>query len=196
MPAFKLSVINDEITQDLGHGLAVASREFGLEYVELRAMWGKNIMALDSKEIAEARSLLEKYKLRVSSIASPIFKVDWPGAPRSLYSSRDSFGANFTFEQQDELLDRGFELAGAFNCDRLRIFDFWRLADAAPYRAAMDDRLRQAAIRGAKRKIIVLLENEQSCNTATAVEARRTLNAVKEKNLMLNWDPGNAASRG
>ncbi|HUK91494.1 MAG TPA: sugar phosphate isomerase/epimerase family protein [Blastocatellia bacterium] len=194
--AFKLSVINDEITQDLDHALAVASGEFGLAYVELRSMWGKNIMALDAKEVVEARRLLEKYKLRVSSIASPIYKVDWPGAPKSKYSSRDSFGADFTFDQQDELLDRGFELARAFNCDRIRIFDFWRLDDVAPYRAAIDERLRRAAQRATVRGLLVLLENEQSCNTATAAEARRTLDAVKEPNLKLNWDPGNAASRG
>jgi L-ribulose-5-phosphate 3-epimerase len=196
MPSLKLSVINDEITQDLDRALAVASGEFGLAFVELRSMWGKNIMALDGKEVGEARRLLEKYKLRVSSIASPIYKVDWPGAPRSKFSARDSFGADFTFEQQDELLDRGIELARAFNCDRVRIFDFWRLEDPGPYRAAIDDRLRRAAARAAKSGIIVLLENEQSCNTATAAEARRTLDAVKEQNLKLNWDPGNAASRG
>src|SRR5580658_5444728 len=196
MPSLKLSVINDEITQDLDRALAVASGEFGLGSVELRSMWGKNIMALDGKEVGEARRLLEKYKLRVSSIASPIYKVDWPGAPRSKYSARDSFGADFTFEQQDELLDRGIELARAFNCDRVRIFDFWRLEDPGPYRAAIDDRLRHAAARAAKSGIVVLLENEQSCNTATAAEARRTLDAVKEPNLKLNWDPGNAASRG
>src|SRR5215831_376379 len=81
MAIFRLSVITDEITQDLGRALEVAAGEFGLEYVELREMWGKNIMNLDSKEIAEARRLLEKYKLRVSSIGSPVFKVDWPDAP-------------------------------------------------------------------------------------------------------------------
>src|SRR5215813_7666585 len=111
MPTFKLSVINDEITQDFGRACEVAAREFGLQYIEIRAMWGKNIMRLDAKEIDEARKILEKYKLRVCSIASPIFKVDWSGAPTSKFSpKRDQFGADFTFEQQDELLERGFEL--------------------------------------------------------------------------------------
>ena len=95
-----------------------------LGFVEIRGMWGKNIMALDAKEIAEARLLLEKYKLRVSSIASPIFKVDWPGAPVSKQSQRDQFGANFTLAQQDELLERGFELARVFRVDhRARVPD-------------------------------------------------------------------------
>src|SRR5215469_6532662 len=137
MPTFKLSVINDEIAQDFGRACEVAAQESRLQFIEIRGMWGKNIMRLDAKEIDEARKILEKYKLRVSSIASPIFKVDWPGAPTSRFSpKRDQFGADFTFEQQDELLERAFELTRAFNTDRVRIFDFWRLDDQAPYRRA------------------------------------------------------------
>jgi len=197
MATFKLSVIADEITTDFGRALEVAAKEFGLAFVEVREMWGKNVMALDAKEIGEARRLLERYRLRVSSIASPIFKVDWHGAPTSKYSpKRDQFGASYTFEQQDELLERGFELARAFNTTNIRIFDFWRLEDQAPYRDAIDKKLVGAAVKAEKRGITLLLENEQSCNTATAVEAARTLKAVPSPNLKLNWDPGNAAARG
>src|SRR5204862_511049 len=93
---------------------------------------------------AEARRLLERYRLRVACIASPIFKVDWPGAPRSKYSpQRDEFSADFTYDQQNELLDRAFELARVFNTDRIRIFDFWRLEDQAPHRSAIDAKLRE-----------------------------------------------------
>ncbi len=197
MATFKLSVINDEITQDFGRAVEVAAKEFGLGYIELRAMWGKNIMALDAKEIAEARKLLEKYKLRVSSIASPIFKVDWAGAPKSQYSpKRDQFNADFTFGQQDELLERGFELTRAFNTDRVRIFDFWRLEDQKPYRAAIDQKLHEAAVKAGRRGVTLLLENEFACNTATGAEGARTLSAVRHPNFKLNWDPGNAAMRG
>jgi L-ribulose-5-phosphate 3-epimerase len=194
---FKLSIITDEITQDFGHALEVAAKEFGLGYVELRELWGKNIMKLDSKELDEARKQLEKFKLRVSSIASPIFKVDWPGAPPSKFSpKRDQFGADFTFKQQDELLDRGIELARVFNTGNVRIFDFWRLDDQAPYRQAIDEKLIRAATTAAKRKVTLLLENEHSCNTANGAEAARTLAAVKSPNFKLNWDPGNAAASG
>jgi L-ribulose-5-phosphate 3-epimerase len=194
---FKLSVINDEITADFGRAAEVAAKEFGLQFIEIRALWGKNIMSLDAKEIAEARRILEKYQLRVSSIASPIFKTDWPGAPTSSFSpKRDQFGANFTFEQQDELLERGFELMKVFQVDRIRIFDFWRLDDPKPYRAAMDQKLIEAAKKAGKRGVTLLLENEPACNTATGVEAARTLDAVRSPSFKLNWDPGNAASRG
>lgn len=195
MSTFKLSVFTDEITHDFGRAVEIAAKEFGLGYVELRILWGKNIMAFDAKEIAEARRLLERYKLRVSSIAGPLFKVDWKGAPVSKFSQRDTFGADFTFEQQGEVLERGLELTRAFNTDRLRCFDFWRLEDPKPYRAAMDDKLREAASAAANRGVTLVMENEYACNTATGAEAVRTLAAVKSLNFKLNWDPGNSAFR-
>jgi L-ribulose-5-phosphate 3-epimerase len=194
---FRIAVINDELGQDFGRSCEVIAREFGLEWIELRGMWNKNILKLDAKEVGEARSILEKYRLRVTDIASPLFKVDWPGAPKSPFSPKAAqFGADFTYEQQDEVLDRSIELAKAFQTDRVRCFDFSRLDDPAPYRAAMNERLLAAADVAQKKGVILLLENEPACNTATAAEAVKTLAAVKSPALMLNWDPGNAASRG
>ena len=192
---FRVAVINDEISQDFGHACEVASKEFGMDWIELRGMWNKNILKLDANEIAEARRILEKYKLRVTDIASPLFKVDWPGAPQSKFSPRhDQFNADFTFDQQPEVLERSIELAKAFQTDRVRLFDFWRLDDQTPYRAAINNQLRAAAIAAAREKIILLLENEMACNTATAAESAKVLAAVRAENFMLNWDPGNAAA--
>src|SRR5690349_12324577 len=148
---FRVAVINDEIGQDFGHVCEIVSREFGMEWIELRGMWNKNILKVDSKEVGEARKILEKYKLRVTDIASPLFKVDWPGAPQSKFSpKRDQFNADFTFKQQDEVLERSIELAKTFKTDRVRLFDFWRLEDQAPYRAAMNEKLRDATEKAAK----------------------------------------------
>lgn len=194
---FRVAVINDEIAQDFGHACEIAAREFGMEWIELRGMWNKNILKLDAKEVEEARRILEKNKLRVTDIASPLFKVDWKGAPLSKFSpKRDQFNADFTFDQQDEVLDRSIELAKAFNTDRVRCFDFWRLDDPAPYREAINEKLMAAADSAAKKDIILVLENEPSCNTATGAEAAKVLNAVKSPHLMLNWDPGNASEHG
>ena len=191
---FRIAVINDEISQDFGHACEIASKEFGMGWIELRSMWNKNLLRLDAKEIQEARRILDKNKLRVTDIASPLFKVDWPGAPKSKFSPRrDQFNADFTFEQQDEVLERSIELAQAFNTDRVRFFDFWRLDDQAPYRASINEKLRDAAEKAAKKNVILILENEVACNTATAAEAAKVLAAVTSPNLMLNWDPGNAA---
>src|SRR6516162_2855540 len=167
---FRVSVINDEISQDFAHACEVAARDFGMHWIELRSMWNKNIVALDEKEIAETRRLLDKYELKVTDIASPLFKVDWPGAPKSKYSESKSFNADYNMSQQDEVLERAIAMAKAFKADRIRCFDFWRLEDQAPYRDAMNEKLRQAAAKAEKQGIILILENEPACNTATAHE--------------------------
>src|SRR5437763_10194295 len=88
---FRISVINDEISQDFGRACEVASREFGMGWMELRGMWNKNIVSLDEKQVAEAQRILKKYELKVTDIASPLFKADWPGAPKSKVSENGSF---------------------------------------------------------------------------------------------------------
>lgn len=192
---FRVAVINDEISQDFDHACYVAAHDFGLQWIELRGMWKKNLTELDAAEIKQALDILEKYKLRVTDIASPLYKADWPGAPLSKQSERrDQFHADFDFKQQDALLEHCIDLAKTFHTDRIRCFDFWRLDDVKPYRDAINNKLRQAARRCAKDDLILLLENEMSCNTATGAEAAATLKAVPEPNFMLNWDPGNAAT--
>jgi sugar phosphate isomerase/epimerase len=194
---FRLAVINDEITQDFEKACQIVSRDFGLRWIELRSMWNKNVTELDAKQVEDARRIIEEHKLRVTDIASPLFKTDWPGAPRSSQSeTRDQFHADFDASAQDKLLERCISLCKSFNTDRIRCFDFWRLDDPKPYRAAINAKLQQAAERCAKDNIILLLENEMSCNTATGEEAAAVLKAIPNKNFMLNWDPGNAAAIG
>ena len=193
---FNLSILTDEISQDFGHACEVASREFGMGLVDLREAGGKNIMNWDAAQIAETRRVLDKFNLRVACIASPIFKVDWPDAPKSPFSpARDEFGAAFTYQQQPELLERAFELARTFNTDRIRIFDFWRLEDQKPHRAAIDEVVRAAAAKAGARGMTLVLENEYACNTATGAEAARLVSAIPEKALEITWDPGNAQFR-
>ncbi len=157
---FRLAVINDEITQDFEKACQIVSADFGLHWIELRSMWNKNVTELNVKEVQNARKILDEYKLRVTDIASPLFKTDWPGAPRSSQ------------------------------------FDYWRLDDQKPYRAAINAKLQRAAERCAQDKLVLLLENEMSCNTATGEESAAVLKAIPDRNFMLNWDPGNASAIG
>ncbi len=194
---YRLAVINDEITQDFEKACSIAAKDFGLSWIELRGMWNKNITELNAKEIGDARRILEEHRLRVTDIASPLFKADWPGAPLSNKSEkRDQFHADFDASAQDKLLERCIALAKAFQTDRIRCFDYWRLEDQRPYRAAINQKLRDAAARCEKDGVVLLLENEMSCNTATGAESKEVLAAVTNKNFMLNWDPGNAAAAG
>ena len=193
---FNLSILTDEISQDFGHACEVASREFGLGLVDLREAGGKNLMNWDAAQIADVQKVLDRFSLQVACLATPVFKVDWPEAPKSPFSpKRDEFGASFTYAHQPELLERAFELAKTFKTDRIRIFDFWRLEDQKPHRKAIDEVVRAAAVKAGARGLTLVLENEYACNTATGAEAARLLTAIPEKALQLTWDPGNAQFR-
>src|ERR1700682_3088 len=109
-------------------------------------MWNKNVANLDANEIAEPQRLLKKNNIRVTDIASPLFKVDWPGAPKSKFSPQhDQFNAAFSFDQQDEVLERSIALAKAFSTDRIRCFDFWRLEAQTPHRMWLNGTLQKTA---------------------------------------------------
>src|SRR6202167_5472162 len=169
---FRLAVINDEITQDFEKACQIVAGAFGLRWIELRSMWNKNVSELNDKEVKDARRILAAHKLRVTDIASPLFKTDWPGATRSSQSeNRDQFHADFDASAQEKLLERCISLCKSFATDRIRCFDYWRLDDQKPYRAAINAKLQQAAARCAKDNIVLLLENEMSCNTANGEKA-------------------------
>jgi len=195
---FRIAVINDEISQDFDHDCYVASHDFGMSWIELRSMWGKNVTELSASQIDDAQKILKKYNLQVTDIASPLFKTDWPGAPRSPYGSKDDLhgAAEATFKEQDEILARSISLAKQFKTGKVRCFDFWRLENVAPYRAAIYEKLRSTAEAAGKQGILLVLENEFACNTATGRESARTMTAVSTPHLALNWDPANAVMRG
>jgi sugar phosphate isomerase/epimerase len=194
---FRISVVTDEISQDFDHACEVAARQFGMGYVELRTLWNKNVVSLTPDEINEAAQILQGKNLCVAGIASPLFKVDWPGAPTSRFGvRRDQFNADYSFDQQGEVLEHSIALAQTFGTSLVRCFDFWRLDDPAPYRQAMDEVLHLAAEKAGRSGVTLALENEFACNTATAAESARTLSAVPSRFFMLNWDPGNAAMAG
>src|SRR3569833_1935979 len=184
---FRIAVITDEISPDFDHACHVASQDFGMQWVELRSLWGKSLMNLKEDQLADAHKILENYNLQVTDIASPLFKTDWPGAPRSQYGAKgDMHGApETTFKEQDEILEKSIALAKQFKTNKVRCFDFWRLDDVKPYRTAIDDKLRQAADKAGKQGILLVLENEFECNTATGREATRTLGAIKSLSLAL-----------
>ena len=196
--SLRVGVISDEISQDLDHACYVIAKEWGLHLVELREVWGKNLQQISDAQIAEAQKILAKYDLKVTDISSPLYKVDWPGAPPSQYGSKaDLHGADAaTFKQQDEVLDRSISLAKQFKTGKVRCFDFWRIDTIQNYRKDINAKLQESAQKAAKQNIMLVLENEFACNTATGRESAATLSGIPSRNLALNWDPGNAVMRG
>jgi sugar phosphate isomerase/epimerase len=69
-----LSGFIDEISDDFTEQCKVASG-LGLRYVEVRSAWRTNILDLDNGRLDTLRETLAEYRLKVSSIGSPIGKI-------------------------------------------------------------------------------------------------------------------------
>jgi L-ribulose-5-phosphate 3-epimerase len=191
---WKLGIITDEITQDLAQAVDFIS-EYHLHCCELREIWGRNMMNVTPADVDRARKIIQDHGLTVSDIASPIFKWNLPQMPAKA-EKRDTFKANFTEDDSDPLLHRSFELAHTLGAHKVRIFSYWRVdrpEKAFPY---VRDRLARAAELAGQNDIMLVLENEHTCNVGTGQELGQLLGEVNSPNLKGNWDPGNAAMLG
>jgi sugar phosphate isomerase/epimerase len=192
---FKLGIITDELTQDLEQALDFISSH-ALGYCELREIWQKNLMNLAQQELERAKKQIETHRLRVSEIASPLFKYNLPEMPARNSEKRDTFLASFTDRDTEDLLHRSFKLAHFFGTDKVRIFSYWRVDEPEKAYPHVRARLAKAADLAAKDKIILVIENEFACNIGTGREAGRLIREVNSPNLRAMWDPANAAMLG
>ncbi len=191
---FKLGVISDEITQDFEKALAWI-KGYGLEWVELRTIWGKYIPEFPPDDEKRVQDLLAKYNLRVSVLDSAYFKITLPGTTSKFAEGKGDFAAN-EHEKQGALLERAIARAKDFGTDKVRIFSFWRVDDPHTVFDRVAKELDKTAAVAKAEGIRLLLENEFACNVATGAEGAAMLNAVKAPALGLNWDPGNAYAAG
>lgn len=192
---FKLGIITDELTGELEEALDFISG-YGLHWCELREMWGKNILNSSPEELERAKKLIALHGMRVSDIASPVFKWNLPQMPAHANEKRDTFKASFTEEDAEKTLEQSFQLARFFATHTVRIFSYWRVGEPEKPYPYVRDRLAKAAQLAAQNDIILVLENEHSCNVGTGKELGRILKDIDSPHLRGNWDPGNAAMLG
>src|SRR5438128_341186 len=190
--AFKLGIIADELTDNLDEALPFFSR-YSLHWCELREMWGKNIMNSSQEDLDRAKKLIASHGMEVSDIASPIFKWNLPQMPAHANEKRDSSKASFVESDAVPLLEQSFRLARFFGTRKIRMFSYWRVDEPEKAYPLVRDRLGHAAQLAAKNGMILVLENEHSCNIGTGRELGRLLKDINSPGLRGNWDPGNAA---
>ena len=145
MSKIKLSGFADEISANFTEQLEGLQAN-GIEYIEVRGVNGKNISGLTKDEMTEAKTLLDKHKIGVSSIGSPIGKV----------KITDDFDNHIkTFENcllAAEILDTPY----------MRMFSFF-IPDGKydEYRGEVIRRLECLAELAAKKNVLLCHENER-----------------------------------
>jgi sugar phosphate isomerase/epimerase len=192
---FHLGIITDELTTNLDEAIAFIT-SYKLHWCELREAWGKNLMISPQEDLDRAKKLLAANNVRVSDIASPIFKWNLPGAATKSNEKHEPAKGNFTEEDADTTLEKSFQLARFFGTKKVRIFSYWRVADPEKVYPQVRDRLGKAARLAEKNGIVLVLENEHECNIGTGKELGRILRDVNSPALRGVWDPGNAVMLG
>ncbi len=172
----RLSVVTDEIDEDISYALDVC-RDLGVGTVELRSVDGRNIVEHSPASRAWISRLIEKRQVRVCAIAPPFLKCD----------------ATEDLRRQWDQLERAVSIARDVGAPLVRAFSFWRVGDPGTVTARLVDALRPAANVAAEAGLRLVIENEHSCNVATAAEAAAILDACRPTDLGVIWDPANEA---
>ena len=185
----RLSVLTDEVSDKFTEALDWAVRN-KFKYVEVRMVDGVNVSNLDDVQVARAKEEIERRKLTVSAIASPLFKCALD--PSRPVQSGDLFG-----NKEEDLathmkkLPRAIAIAKRLQTDRIRIFSFWREKEPKKYFAEIVGHLKKAAAVAEKEKVLLLQENETACNGGYAEEVAEIVRQVASPAMRVLWDPGN-----
>lgn len=108
MPDFILSAFPDEYAEDLKEQCEALAR-FGIPYMEMRGVNGKNVASLGTEEVKQAKSILADYGIKVSAIGSPLGKIKADGDLRA----------------HRETARRVFAAANELGASNVRIFSFY-----------------------------------------------------------------------
>lgn len=187
----KLSVVLDEIGDDFEEAALIA-KAGGLNAVELRMAFGKNVVELSKFQLQKIKKHLDSLGLKICVLATPLLKCFIPGE-----EGRRKVGDQFAFRIYDykshkALITRMIEVADVFEVNALRCFSFWAtepLNDAKLQQIA--EFMMPIVEEVSKAEKSLLLENEPDCYIKTAEEAVRLLSLFKGSSMCFLWDPGN-----
>jgi sugar phosphate isomerase/epimerase len=176
-----LSGFADEIDADLEAQCRLLN-ELGITYLEFRSAWNVNVLDLSDEQLDEAEQVLRAHSLSVSSIGSPIGKV------------------NIDDDFDDHLVrfDRALAVAARFRAPYIRIFSFFLRPDQDPvqHREEVIRRMRVMAERAAQAGVVLLHENEKEIFGDIPERVLDIVESVNLPTLRLAWDAANYVQVG
>ncbi len=176
-----MSGFADEIDPDLETQCQVLEG-LGIRYVEFRSAWDVNVLDLSDEQLAEAKRILDARGFGVSSIGSPIGKIN----------IADDFDAHL------RRMDRAVEVARYLGAPYIRVFSFFLTADQRPedHRDEVVRRMTALAEKAAAGGVVLLHENEKEIFGDVPERVLDLVTAVDSPALRLAWDAANYVQCG
>ncbi len=179
----KISGFADEIASDTTTQFEVLNK-LGIKYFEPRGVDGKSISDLNDEEVSALKAKMDKYGIKVSSIGSPIGKI------------------NLTddFEEHFELFKRVVKTAKMLGTKFIRMFSFYHEGNSPEWTEAEREQvfaqLKRLIAYAKENDVILLHENEKDIYGDIAP---RCLDIMKElycDNFKAVFDPANFVQSG
>ena len=108
MAKYILSAFADEYSPNFSEQLS-ALNGYGINYIELRGIDGKNVSTLNSEEVKSVKNQLKERNIKVSAIGSPLGKIKLDG----------------DVGEHINLAKRVFEIANELETKNIRFFSFY-----------------------------------------------------------------------
>ena len=197
----ELGIIADEV-----HGSFSTACEhiagWGLPLVEVRNVDGRNVTLLDDAALDDAVATVRAHGLRVSAVASPVFKSALDERPSEAAADFAVPGL-VTVADNLALLERACVAARRFDTRFVRVFTFFRVPWSDAVVEQVTRHVAEAAEVARRHDVVLAIENEPVCVVATGSELGRfmgLLDALLAADLRPHvgalWDPGNALGAG
>ena len=194
----RVSAVTDECANTEAGAVKFAT-DHGLKWVELRAVPGvkSSYHLWDEANLKASAKMLADAGVRVSFLNTPLLKYTLPGTV--IERKNDTPDARQKREARDQVLfDRRLEdlrksirAAQILGVDKVRTFNFLRVAEPEKIYPRIAEVLNEMAKIAEAEHIHLLLENETSCNSVSCEEMAAMLKLVPSKYVGINWDAMN-----
>jgi sugar phosphate isomerase/epimerase len=196
---YKIGTITDQVSMDFKESLKFI-KESGLEYIEIHALWNKNIEELTDEEISEAKKLVKNYGLKVSLVSSTLFlQCHLVESDRKFGPIDDYFITIYgDYDLHIKALERCIELCDIFNTNKIRTFGFLKdkeLDDDTAI-ARIKEKLAKPIEMVEKAGLMLVLENCPHTYLQFGSLTKRVIEEIGSKSFRALWDPANAVRSG
>lgn len=176
----KLSIITDELDQDLSHVL-LAMRQTAFTGAEIRSVDETPPHLMSEQQASAIRGTLADAGVSVSGFCPPVFKCPLPTDDEA-------------WAEAAQVLRDSLSVARAVGSPRMRIFSFYRTGEPQPEQAARAVRAVLDSVDTTG--VDLLLETGTRTNTPTVRHSLAFLEALGEDRVGILWDPGNSVFSG
>lgn len=178
----KISGFSDEIHPSVDTQFRVL-KKLGITYFEPRGIDGKNISELSDEEVASLREKMSEYGIKVSSVGSPIGKVNL----------KEPFSEHF------DLFKRVVEIARKLDAKYIRMFSFYHDGGdvwSPEEREEVLSRLRTMIGYAREQGVVLLHENEKGIYGDTADRCADLMRELGCDSFRAVFDPANFVQCG